>query len=133
MPLSSASVLSGATLTPSGGSAISFVSAGIRNEVNTLNCSNDADLRTRRQIVCSTREPRPSEGAPNGYTQARATAFLKFPLELENGNVTINTVRIEVAYDVETSASELTEYKVIAAQVLNDSDFSALFSSLSLA
>lgn len=132
MSLTNASVLSGATITPSGGSALPFASLGIRNNTNVLYATGDADLRTRRSIVCSVKEPKVSTGAPNGYTQARATMIFKSPLTLDNGNVTVNTVRVEIAYDVETSAAEVTELSVIGAQLLADADFSSLISDLSL-
>lgn len=132
MPISNASILSGVTMTPSGGTAVPFGSLGIRNGTNTLYATGDADLRTRRTIVCSAKEAKVAPGAPNGYTQARATAVFKTPLVLDNGNITVNTVRIEVAYDIESSAAEVTELKLMAAQILTDSDFAALFSALSL-
>lgn len=133
MPLNGASVLSGATMSPTGGTAISFTSAGIRNNSVTLNCDADTDFRTRRQITCSISEPKVATSAPNGYTQARSVALIKLPKTLANGKVTVNTLRIEFARDVETSAADITEAKVIGAQVLNDPDFDALFEDLSLA
>lgn len=132
MSLSNASVLSGATITPSGGTALPFSSLGIQNSSNTIYATGDADLRTRRSIVCSVKDPKVSAGAPNGYTQARATAVFKSPLELDNGMVTVNTVRVEFAYDVETSQAEIDELKVIAAQICTDADFADLIADLSL-
>jgi len=133
MPLSTASVLSGATTAASGGSALAFTGAGIRNNSHALYVAADTDLRTRRALVCSVKEPKVSSSAPNGYTQARSTVTYKAPLSLDNGNVTVNTVRVEVSYDVETSAAELTELKCIGSQILTDADFDALFQSQSLA
>jgi len=132
MPLTSASVLTGATITPSGGSALAFDGAGIRNGTHTLNCDADTDLRTRRQFVCSVKEPRPSAGAPNGSTQARAAIVFKSPLALDNDNVTVNTVRVEVAYDPETTSAEIDELLVIGAQMFSDSDFTDFYKQLSL-
>lgn len=132
MSLSNASVLSGATITPSGGTALPFSSLGIQNSSNTIYATGDADLRTRRSIVCSVKDPKVSAGAPNGYTQARATAVFKSPLELDNGMITVNTVRVEFAYDVETSQAEIDELKVIAAQICTDADFAGLIADLSL-
>lgn len=132
MSLSNASVLSGATVAASGGSALPFASLGIRNESNTLYATGDADLRTRRQIVCSIKEPKVSAGAPNGYTQARRTMVFKSPLLLDNGNITVNTVRVEFSYDVETSNAEVVELKSIGAQMICDSDFGDLIEDGSL-
>jgi len=133
MPLQTASVLSGATITPSGGTALAFTGAGIRNNTHPLFVAADADLRTRRTMMCTVKDPKVSASAPNGYTQARSSVTFKSPLSLDNGSITVNTVRVEVSYDVETSAAELAELKVIGAQILTDSDFDALFQSQSLA
>lgn len=132
MSLSNASVLSGATITPSGGTAVPFTGAGIQSNVHTLVATGDASLLTRRSIVCSAKDPKVSPGAPNGYTQARATVVFKSPMELDNGNVTVNTVRIEVAYDAEASAAEVDELRIMAAQCLIDADFDDLYKSLVL-
>lgn len=134
MPLSNASVLSGATyVTPTGGTALPFGSLGIRNNTNTLFATGDADLRTRRTVVCSVKEPKVSLGAPNGYTQARRTMVAKSPLTLDNGNVTVNTGRTEFSFDVETSAAEIDELKIVQIQLIMDSDFSEFIENGSLA
>jgi hypothetical protein len=133
MSLNNASVLSGGTVATTGGSALAFSGAGARNNSHTLNATGDTDLRTRRQVVCTVREPRVSANAPNGYTQARATFLFKSPLALDNGNVTVNTVRIEFSFDSETSSTELEELRVIAAQICADSDFEECVTQLSLA
>lgn len=132
MSLNNASIDIGATLTPSGGTATAFESSGISGQVNKLFASADTDLRTRREIVCSVKEPKVQAAAPNGYTQARGMATLKFPLELDNGNITINQLKIELAYDVETTQTEIDTYLSAGALVLSDADFASLFKSLSL-
>jgi len=132
MSLSNASVLSGATMAPSGGTALPFVTAGIQGNKNPIYCTDDTDLRTRRSIVCTTKEPSVSSGAPNGYTQARAKAIFKAPLELDNGNITVNTLTVELAYDVETTQAELTEMLVIGSQICSDADFLDFFKNLNL-
>jgi hypothetical protein len=119
-------------MAPTGGSALAFSSAGQSAGINTLYATADTDLRTRRSIVATVKDPKVSASAPNGYTQARATVVYKAPLALDNGGVTVNTVRIEFAYDVETSTAEKTELLVIASQICNDADFTELFQNLSL-
>jgi hypothetical protein len=133
MSISNASVLTGATVAPSGGTALAFSSTGIRNNTNTLYVAADLDQRTRRKIVCTVKEPKVSSTAPNGYTQSRSIAIAKFPLTLDNGLVTVNTLKIELATDVETSAAELAEYKSIGAQILCDADFDDFFAAQSIA
>jgi hypothetical protein len=70
--------------------------------------------------------------APNGYSQARAAFVFKSPLLLDNGLTTVNTVRIEFAYDSETTHSELEELRIIAAQICSDADFESAVKNLSL-
>lgn len=133
MPFTSASVSSGATVAPTGGSALAFTGQGIRNNAHTAVAMADTSLLLRRSITASVKEPKVSVGAPNGYTQARATIVFKSPLALDNGNHTVNTVRIELAYDEETTSAEIEELRIIAAQLLADSDFDNLWKGLSLA
>ena len=91
MSLKNLSLLTGATLVaPTGGSAMPFLSIGSNaDNPDTLYCTSDTDFRTQRTVDVSVKRPKVSATAPNGYTQARATAVFKFPLELENGNITV--------------------------------------------
>lgn len=132
MSLSNASISEGATIAPTGGTALAFEGAGARGNSHMIFASADTDLRTRRTITTTVREPKPLATAPNGYSQARTSFTMKFPLELDNGNITVNTVRIEFSTDPETSQAELEEYRVQAAQVCSDADFAGAVKSLSL-
>lgn len=123
MALNGAGILVGATISPTGGTATTFASAGIQNSVQTLNNNDDTDLRTRRQIVASTKSPSVLASAPNGYTQARNSVTIKWPQTLTNGKVSVDTMRIELSRDVETTQAEVLEYLKQGAQVLIDSDF----------
>ena len=131
MGLNNASLLQGATVAASGGTALAFSSLG-GSPGNTLYAIDDPDIRTRRDIVCNTTAARPKSDAPNGYTQQRTNATVKIPLTLDNGNVTVNTIRIEMSTDVETTDAEKLELRSIAAQVLVDSDFLEFWDNQSL-
>jgi len=132
MSISSASLLSSATVSATGGTALPFASAGIVGEQNEIYATGDTDLRTRRSIVCSVKKPKVNASAPNGYTQARSQMLFKFPLELDNGAITINTVRVETSTDVETTQGEVDEYHKVVAQSLFDTDFDEFRRNLSL-
>jgi hypothetical protein len=132
MPLNGASVLSGTTVSASGGTALTFSSAGVDNGKVILYCDDDTDLRTRREFVCTAKPPRISASAPNGYTQARVTVTFKSPLELDNGNVTVNSGKFELAFDPETTEAEISEILDVVAQSIVDSDFTNLYHDLSL-
>jgi hypothetical protein len=87
----------------------------------------DTELLTAKSIDFSVKEPTVSASAPNGYTQARRVALLRFPLELDNGNRTVCTAKVELAVDVEATSAEIAEYVLITSQVLADADFAAFW------
>jgi hypothetical protein len=93
----------------------------------------DTEYKTRRTAEFTVKEPVPSTTAPGGYTQCRASSFIKIPVELENGNVTVNTVSIQVAYDPETDAAGVAQLLDLAAQTLTHADTRTIFTQLSLA
>lgn len=132
MALSNANTLSGATITASGGTAVTWATQGLVGNKNVLVVPADTDFRVRRQIDAVVKQPSPSASAPNGYTQARASVLYKKPILLANGKITVNTVRVEVAYDVETSAAQLTDMLDTGAQMCFDADFTPVFKQLSL-
>ncbi len=124
MSLSNASILSGATMVaPTGGTALTFGSTGIENSKNVLYCNEDDNALDRRTIEVSVKRPKVSVSAPNGYTQQRTTFVVKSPLTLDNGNITVNTVRIEFSTDVETTDAEIDELRLLANQICSDADF----------
>jgi hypothetical protein len=119
-------IIGGTYVGPSGGSADTLSAFGSRTEMEAV-FDGDTEYLTRKTALFTQKEPNVSANAPNGYTQARRTVLLKFPLELDNGNRTINTIRIELAVDVEATASEISEYCLLASQTLGDTDFAAFW------
>lgn len=132
MPVSTASVLTGATITPSGGSALAFSSKGIVGNTNTIFVDADSSSLTRRSMVVTVKEAKISATAPNGMTQERALFVYKVPKTLANGLVTVNKVSIEFSTDVETTDAEKDELGVIGAQICTDADFANARKRLSL-
>jgi len=132
MSLNNASVQQGATETFSGGTALTFATLGPRENGNVLYAQDDSDIRTRREIVCKTVQATTNPDKPNGYTQSRSALTLKVPLSLDNGSVTVNTVRIEVSTDVETTELEKLALRQLALQVLSDSDFTEFWNNQSV-
>lgn len=134
MAISGAGIKSGSTtyVVPSDGTAITFGIHG--TELNTVLASPTVDTNylTKRIYEFSSVEAKPSASAPNGYTQQRAKATLKFPFILDNGNRTINTVRIEFSCDIELTVAEKYEILLQASQVLGDTDFQGFWTALSM-
>lgn len=133
MSLINASLLTGATLSASGGTALPLASLGQSGNKVTLVPTADTDFRTRRSFDVTVKSPSPNSAGPNGYTQARPSVVVKQPIVLANGKTTVNTARVELAYDVETSQAQIDALMLLAAQVLFDADFTPTFKALSLA
>lgn len=106
-----------------GGTDVTLVSLGIQGNKNTLYFSTDTNLSTRRLAEFSVKAHAVSASAPGGYTQARNTILVKFPKTLANGAITINTVKVEVAYDPQTTQAEVETYCETVAQMLGTSAF----------
>lgn len=130
MSLSTLSLLETATVSASGGTAMPMTSIGGSENKNTLVVDADTDLRTQRSISFAVRRPKVQASAPNGYTQGRCNALLKFPVTLANGNLTVDTISIQLSTDVETTVAEKTEYIKLAAQALIDSETLAAWTTL---
>lgn len=132
MPVSNASIVTAPTsITVTGGTAVTFASLGLADGKQTLFVASDTDQRTRRSIDVSVKPAKPSPSAPNGYTQPRATVTLKKPKILANGKITVATLRVEMAYDVEYTQAEIQELVDFGAQFFCDSDFTNLWKQMS--
>lgn len=123
MTINSASISQGATaLSPTGGSALVFAIKSRQN--NAIEAYIPADAAaTRRTARFQTKAATPDSQAPNGYTQNRNVVVMRFPKALANGNMTFNTLRIELSADIETTDAEKLDMQLIGGQVLADSDF----------
>jgi hypothetical protein len=127
MSISNGSIPIGATYAPSGGSATSLVSLGGSLGEQKVFIDDSSDLALRKTAVVTSKPPTPLASAPNGYTQQRSAIVFHIPLLLDNGNYTINKVSIEMSFDIETDASEMTLLREFIAHVGVDTDFDDLF------
>jgi len=134
MALNNLAVVTGpSNIAPTGGTALTFTSNGFTGPGKlTLVVPADTDLRLRRSMDVTVKQARVSSSAPNGYTQPRITVIYKKPKLLANGKITVNTIKVEAAYDVETTQTEIQELIDVAAQVCSDSDVEPTFKLLSL-
>jgi hypothetical protein len=131
MPINAATPKVGSTtyVEPSDGTAdvLSRLGATLAEARATFDA--DTEYLTQKSIDFSVTEPRVNPSLPNGYTQQKRIAKLKIPLELDNGNRTVNTVTITMSCDIETSAAERTELMMLGSQLLGDSDFTDFWQS----
>lgn len=132
MTIQALSVAVGATLAPTGGTATGVISKGqsLDSHVTVLNDSSAFIDQTL--IAFSIKDPKVSSSAPNGYTQARSSVKISVPLDLDNGNRTVNTLSISLSVDPETTAAEIQALLVLGAQLLFDSDCSDFWKKQSL-
>jgi hypothetical protein len=119
-------IIGGTYVAPSGGSADALSAVGDATKM-VARFDADTEYLTSKSVDFSSREPSVSSSAPNGYTQARRSALFKFPLPLDNGGRTVNTIKIELGVDVEATAAEIAEYCLVASQFLADPDFASFW------
>jgi hypothetical protein len=87
----------------------------------------------RKTALATSKAPVPNASAPNGYTQQRSTIVFHVPYLLDNGSVTKNSVKVEIAFDPETDAAGRAFLRELVAHCGDDADFDGLFDDGSVA
>lgn len=132
MGLKTMSLLTGAAVAASGGSALVFADDGvtIQNGLHLI-VPADADYQTRRQLTAKYRPPTldPKTGV---YGKDKKSISLALPIVLPSGQVVFNTIRIEREVHPSLSAASALELCKLGAQLLTDSDVEAFWASGSL-
>jgi len=132
MAIETSSILYDGTVATTGGTATGVITkGGTLNQLNVI-LDNSAEFINQTKIEFTVREPVVNPSAPNGYTQARSAVRMLAPLSLDNTNRTINSLKIELSVDHETTDAEIQSYLVAGAQFLVDSDFSDFWKKQSL-
>jgi hypothetical protein len=122
MGLKSMSLLTGATIGATGGTALVFADDGqtITNGVHLV-VPADADYQTRRQATAKYRAP-VLDAKTGAYGKDKKSISYAIPIVLTDGRVVFNTIRVEREAHPSLSAAELTDLNVIGAQLLTDAD-----------
>jgi len=122
MALKNMSLQTGATIAPSGGSALVFADVGVTipNGLQLV-VPADADYQTRRMITAKYRPPTVN-AATNVYGKDKKSICLAFPQVLSTGQVVFNTIRIEREVHPSFSAANALDLNVLGAQLLTDAD-----------
>jgi len=131
MGLKTMSLLTGATPSFSGGSAMAFVDDGvtIQNGVH-LTVPATATAVTRES---ATAKYKPSSLNTDGtMSKDRKTISLAIPMVTAAGKVVYNTIRVEREVHPEFSAANAANLNVLGAQLLCDSDNATFWSAGSL-
>lgn len=132
MSLTTASVLKDGTVATTGGTATGFIHKGGNLGLWEGIFDDSSEFINQSTVTFQVKDPKSNTGSPNGYTQGRSTVVMKVPLALDNGERTVNTLKIELACDHETTDAEIQTMLVYAAQLLADSDFSEFWKKQSL-
>lgn len=131
MGIQNLGILSGATVSASGGSAKTYTPNGqtIPNGVQTIDASV-VDFRVRPTLTWKVRQPTLKNGV---YTKDKKVATLSVPRILDSGQVVFDVIRLEREVHPETSAANALDMNVQAAQLLIDSDAASFWATGSTA
>lgn len=121
MGLKTLSLLSGASVSASGGTAMAFTDDGvtIQNGVHLI-VPATADYRVRESATAKYK-PAALQG-DGSYTRDKKSISFNVPLLLASGKITNNVIRVEREVHPELSAASAANLNKIAAQLLIDSD-----------
>jgi hypothetical protein len=132
MGLNNLSLLAGATVQASGGSALALTSDGqtVTNGLHLI-VPADADYQTRRNATVKFRPPT-LDPKTNVYGKDKKSITFVKPMVTAAGRVVFNTIRLEREVHPELSAAEAAELCKIGAQLLSDDDVAAFWATGSL-
>lgn len=133
MGLKNMSLLTGGTVSTTGGSALVFADDGvtIQNGLHLI-VPADADYQTRRQLTAKYRPPT-LDSKTNSYGKDKKSLTLAKPVVLTDGRVVFNTIRIEREVHPSVSAADAADLCVLGAQLLVDADVTNFWATGSLA
>lgn len=131
MGLKTMSLLAGATVSSTGGTAQAFTPDGV-NVSNGLHLvvAADTDYTTRRQLTAKYRPPAIQKSGAFGKDKKSLT-YVK-PTVLTDGTIVFNTIRIEREVHPSLPAIDCIELNKIGAQLLADIDLDSFWSVGSL-
>lgn len=133
MALSSAVVKTGASaMTPTGGSDKTFTPDGqtVPNGIHIADAAQ-ADFRIRDNMSLKSKVP--TLQGDGSYSKGKRSVTIVMPRLLASGMTVFNLVRLEVEVHPEMTAALELDLRMVAAQVLSDSDFSSFWTAGSLA
>jgi len=132
MALKNMSLLTGATVSASAGSALVFADNGVTvtNGVQLV-IPGDTDYQVRRSVTVKFRPPTVNPKTGVYGKDKKSLTFVK-PIVLTDGSVVFNTLRIEREMHPSVSAADCTEMNKLGAQMLFDTDMDAFWATGSL-
>jgi hypothetical protein len=133
MGIRTSSIALGATFSPTGGTATAFSTLSSNDQsIKGFLAESGVTPLTRKEVTFEGKPSRANASSPGGYTQGRASAKLAVPKVLANLARTVNTMKVELSVDPETTDAEVTAMKSAMINLINDTDFSQLWLNQSI-
>lgn len=131
MGIQNATLLAGATISVSGGTAKTFNPDGfaVPNGIHVVDIG-DADYRTRLNITAKNRNPVLVNGK---FSKAKRWLTLVKPQVEADGSISFNVIRTEIEFTTTLPAADYTDLLKMNAQLFTDSDFTSFLTIGSLA
>jgi hypothetical protein len=132
MPLQGMQLLTGATLSATGGTAITYTTDNktVANGLHLIDAS-ESNFIVRPNILVKTKDP---VKMPDGsYTKDRKSIVIFEPFIDSTGKTHLNLIRVEREVHPETDAADALDLLKKGGQVCFDTDTTAFFASGSLA
>lgn len=132
MGLKNMSLLTGAAVAATGGSALAFTDDGVTvaNGVHLV-VPADTDYQIRRSVTAKYRPPT-FDQATAAYGKDKKSISLTKPLVLSTGKVVFNVIRVEREVHPSLTAAECLELNKLGAQLLVDADTDSFWAAGSL-
>jgi len=89
-------------------------------------------LLDQKLVKFAVKRPKESISAPGGFTQSRCSAYMKLPFVLANGNVTYNTIKVELSMDPEVAEADNRYSRSMMADILTKTEFNDFWANLSI-
>lgn len=127
MALANATLITGTTLSATGGTTVNFAPSGktVENGVEIID-TGATDFRTRTSIQCRSKMPTYNP-ALKAYAKGRNFVTFVMPILLADGTPAFPTIRVEVDYHPEQTAAHRLDMRKMAAQILFNASFTQFF------
>ena len=123
MSISNSSILVDGTVAISAGTATTLKTKGTELNLHNVYVDDGSALIDLTTMKFTVNDPVVQSSAPGGYTQARRKVRVFVPRTLANGNRTVDTFDIQMSTDPETTDAERLSMRVLACNLLFDSEF----------
>lgn len=130
MGVTNATLLSGATISVSGGTSKSFQADGyaVPNGIHIVDVS-EADYRIRKSITLRNRNPVLVNGK---YSKHKRWMTTVFPQIEADGSISFNVIRSEVEFTTTMPSADTTDMLKMHSQLFVDADFTSFLTVGSL-